>query len=60
MENGEDCCGFTLLTHKVAQTIIAVLTEDKVTEIFFTTDDFCKFFDEMAKKYTKKTDIKED
>ena len=27
-------------------------TEDKVTEIFFMADEFCKFFDRMTKKYT--------
>ncbi len=29
-----------------------MLTEDKVTEIFFMADEFCKFFDRMTKKYT--------
>ena len=29
-----------------------MLTEDKVTEIFFMADEFCKFFDQMTKKYT--------
>lgn len=28
-----------------------MLTEDKVTEIFFMADEFCKFFDRMTKKY---------
>lgn len=29
----------------VAQTIIAMPTEDKVTEFFFMTDKLCEFFD---------------
>ena len=31
-----------------------MITEDKVTEIFCMADDFCKFFDAMAAKYTLK------
>ena len=48
----ENCCTFIVLTYKVVQTIIAMLTEDKVTEIFYMVDEFCKFFDRMTKKYT--------
>ena len=29
-----------------------MLTEDKVTEIFFMADEFCKFFERMTKKYS--------
>ena len=29
-------------------------TGDKVTEIFYMADDFCKFFDAMTAKYTLK------
>ena len=29
-----------------------MLTEDKVTEIFFVADEFCKFFDRLTKKST--------
>ena len=29
-----------------------MLTEDKVTGIFYMADEFCKFFDRMTKKYT--------
>ena len=29
-----------------------MLTENKVTEIFFMADEFCKFFDCLMKKYT--------
>ena len=31
-----------------------MITEDKVTEIFYMADDFCKFFDAMTAKYTLK------
>ena len=27
-----------------------MITKDKVTEIFFMADDFCKFFDAMTTK----------
>ena len=30
------------------------MTENKVTEIFYMADDFCKFFDAMTAKYTLK------
>jgi len=33
-----------VLNYKVLQTIIAMITEDKVTEIFCIADDFCNFF----------------
>ena len=33
-------------------TIPAMFTDDKITEIFFMADDFCKFFDAMMEKYT--------
>ena len=39
---------------KVLQTIIAIITEDKVIELFCIADDFCKFFDSMIEKYTIK------
>lgn len=29
-------------------------TEDKVTELFFMADEFCKFFDWMMARYTLK------
>ncbi len=45
-------------SHKVAPTIIAMLTDDKVTELFCIADDFCKFFDAMMEKYTLKPDGK--
>lgn len=40
----ENCCTFIVLNYKVAQTIIAMFTEDKVTEIFFMADEFYKVF----------------
>ena len=33
-----------MLNYKELQTIITMLTEDKVTELFCMADDFCKFF----------------
>ena len=54
----ENCCNFIVLKHKDLQTIIAMITEDKVTELFCMADDFCKFFDAMMKNYTLKSDNK--
>ena len=48
----EVCCKFKELINKQLQTKIAMITEDKVTEIFCMADDFCKFFDTMTAKYT--------
>ena len=31
-----------------------LITDDKITEIFFMTDEFCHFFDTMMEKYTIK------
>ena len=50
----EICCNFKVLIDIELQTKIAMLTEDKVTEIFCMADDFCKFFDAMAAKYALK------
>ena len=50
----EICCNFKELIYKQLQTKIAMITEDKVTEIFCMADDFCKFFDTMTTKYTLK------
>ena len=47
----ENCCNFIVLKYKGLQTIIAMITEDKVTEIFCMADDFCKLFDCQMKKY---------
>ena len=54
----ENCGNFIVLKYKDLQTIIAMITEDKVTELFCMADDFCKFFDAMMKKYTLKSDNK--
>jgi len=43
-----------VLKQKELQTKITMVTEDKVTEIFYMADDFCKFFDTMIAKYTLK------
>ncbi len=48
------CCNFKVLIYKQLQTKIAMITEDKVTEIFCMADNFCKFFDTMTAKYTLK------
>lgn len=48
----ENCCNFNVLKIKTLQTIIAMITEDKVTEIFCIADDFCKFFDAMIVVYS--------
>ena len=50
----EICYGFKELIYKQLQTKAAMITEDKVTEIFCMADDFCKFFDAMTAKYTLK------
>jgi hypothetical protein len=47
-----------VLKYKELQIIIAMITEDKVTELFCIADDFCKFFDAMMEKYTLKADKK--
>ena len=35
----ENCCNFIVLNYKVLQTIIAMITESKVIELFCMTDD---------------------
>lgn len=35
-----------------------MITEDKVSEIFCITNDFCKVFDAQMEKYTLKSDSK--
>ena len=45
---------FKVLIYIELQTKIAMITEDKTTEIFCMADDFCKFFDAMTAKYTLK------
>lgn len=50
--NSENGCTFIVLNYKVLQTRFAMFTDNKVTEIFFMADEFCKFFDSMMAKYT--------
>ena len=50
----ENCCIFIVLNYKELQTIIAMITESKVIELFCMADEFCKFFDAMMTKYTLK------
>ena len=50
----ENCCNFIVLNYKELQTKIAMITEDKVTELFCMADDFCKFLDaQMREIYTE-------
>ena len=48
----ENRCTFIVLNYKVVQTIIAMFTEDKVTEIFFMADEFHKVFCRLLDKYS--------
>lgn len=54
----EKSCTFIVLKDKGIQTKFAMITEDKVTEIFCIADDFCKFFDAMMIKYMLKSNKK--
>ena len=54
----ENCYNFKVLKIKSLQTIIAMITEDKVTEIFCIADDFCKVFDAQMEKYYHKKQFK--
>ena len=45
--SSEKSCKF-LVVKKELRTLVAMLTEHKVTEIFFMADDFCKFFDQIV------------
>lgn len=49
---------FKVLKIKSLQTIIAMITEDKVTENICIADDFCKVFDAQMEKYTIKSNLK--
>ena len=40
----ENCHIFIVLKDKELQTIIAIFTKSKVTELFCMADDFCTFF----------------
>ena len=50
----KNCYNFIALIYKDLQTIIAMITESKVIELFCMADDFCKFFEAMMTKYTLK------
>ena len=50
----ENYCDFIVFKYKVLQTIIAMITDDKFTELFFMADEFCRFFDRMMARYTLK------
>lgn len=50
----ENSCIFMMLKIKEVQTKNAIITEDKVTELFCTAYEFFKFFDTMITKYTIK------
>ena len=51
----EICCNLKVLIYIERITSkIAMITENKVTETFCIADDFCKFLDAMAAKYTLK------
>ena len=50
----EICYNPKELIYKQLKTKIAMITKDKVTEIFCMADDFCKFFDAMTAQYTLK------
>ena len=49
---------FIVLNYKELPITIAMLTEDKIAELFCMADDFCKFFDTMMEKYMLKSDKK--
>ena len=50
----ENCRIFIVLKKKELRTIIAMITESKVIELFCMADDFCKFFEAMMIKYMLK------
>ena len=43
-------CKFEITTNQLHK-IIAMVSTDKITEIFCMADDFCRFFDAMMEKY---------
>lgn len=56
MVTGENYSAFIVLIHKELRTIIAMITENKVIELFCMSDDFCKLFDtQMAKNHIRHT-----
>ncbi len=41
---GERCCNFIVNNYKELQTKVAMITEDKITDLFCLADDFYQFF----------------
>ncbi len=58
MEISENCYNFIVLIYKYLRTIITMIIENKVIELFCIAGDFCKFFDAMMTKYMLKPIIK--
>lgn len=56
MAINENHCNFIVFNYKGLQTIIAIITADKVTKLLHTSDDFCFFFNTLMGKYTLKVD----
>ena len=60
----ENCCNFIVLKNKVLQTIIAMIIESKVIELFCMADDLASLifnsanFDAIMAKYTLKPTVK--
>lgn len=57
MVTSENFSNFNLLRINILQTIIVIITGDKVTEIFCIIDNFCNVFGTMITKYTLKVSI---
>jgi hypothetical protein len=53
----ENYGNFKVLKASKLQTIIAIITEGKVTEIFYIADDFCKVFGAQMEKYSLQNTI---
>ena len=52
-DNYTDHVILIVLKYKELSSITAILIVDKVTELFFTADEFCIFFDKMTTKYLR-------
>ncbi len=42
------CCNFMVSNQKLTNKH-RMITDDKITEIFFMADNFCQFYDELVK-----------
>lgn len=52
MENSEIFCNFVADNQQFNKILLAMITNDKVIEIFFIIDEFCKEFEqEMERVY---------